>query len=59
MNLGILAVGIVIFLFVGVMLTLSIECKDMYAGVSMAIIFVTCLYCAISGAYLLHLVGHI
>lgn len=59
MNLGMAAVGLVIFLLAGVLLTISLECTNIYTGVSMAIIVLVCLYCAVSGTYLLHLAGKV
>lgn len=59
MNLGMAAVGLVIFLLAITLLIITLECADIYTGVSMAIIIIVCLYCAISGTYLLHLAGHI
>lgn len=59
MTFGMAAVGIIIFLLVGTLLMISIECTNIYTGVSMAIIVIVCLYCAISGTYLLHLAGKV
>jgi len=59
MTLGMQVVGIVIFFIAFLLLIAVIECLDIYTGVSMAIIIVVCLYCAISGTYLLHLVGKV
>ena len=59
MTLGMAAVGIIIFLLVGMLSMISLECTNIYTGVSMAIIILVCLYCAVSGTYLLHLEGKI
>lgn len=59
MTLGMQAVGIVIFFILALLLITAIECLDIYTGVSMSIIIVICLYCAISGTYLMHLAGQI
>lgn len=59
MTLGMAAVGIIIFLLAGTLLMISLECTNIYTGVSMTIIIVVCLYCAISGTYLLHLAGKV
>lgn len=59
MTLGMQAVGIVIFYMAFLLFIAVIECLDIYTGVSMSIIIVICLYCSISGTYLLHLAGKV
>ena len=62
MSLGTLAVGIVIFAIVAVLLGVAIKCLAEDAdtnGMALWIVTIVCLYCAISGTYLLHLAGKI
>ena len=62
MILGTLAVGIVIFAIAAVFLGVAVKCLAENAdidGMALWIIIMVCLYCAISGTYLLHLAGKI
>jgi len=62
MILGILAVGIVIFAIVAVFLGVAVKSLDEdadYDGMALWIIITVCLYCSISGTYLLHLAGKV
>lgn len=62
MSLGTLAVGVVIFAIVAAFLGVAVKCLGEDAdinGMALWIIIVVCLYCAISGTYLLHLAGKV
>lgn len=62
MTLGILAVGVVIFVIVAALLGIAVKRLAEDAdidGMALWILLIVCTYCAISGTYILYLEGMI